>query len=228
MPVMSLKLDRRYNGQQCISEYHYVASGVPSTVSLSFALASAFGVIESLGTYDPATPFGSLLAWQVAGVSYVETVAKDLYSVTDFYTNPFISGLTGLGGGAGASESPFIAAGFRTNRIRSDIRRGFKRYEGITDANVGSYGEFASPFLAALVAHATYISDTLTYDDEGNTLTFVPCVISLKKNLTDLDQGKYIKWPTEAEQLEHLASGVVYTADAFATTQNSRKVGRGS
>lgn len=228
MPVMSLKIDRRYNGQQCISEYHYVASGVPSTVSLSFALASAFGVVESLGAFDPGTPFGSLLAWQTAGVSYIETVAKDLYSVTDFYTNPFPSGLVGLGGSAGAGESPFVAAPFRTNRIRSDIRRGFKRYEGILDANIGAYGLIDVGFLAALVAHAALISDTLTYDDEGNTLTFVPCVISLKKNTTDPDQGPYIKWPTEAEQLAHLASGVVYTAGDHVTTQNSRKVGRGS
>lgn len=148
--------------------------------------------------------------------------------MTDFYTNPFPSGTKGLGGGEGTSESPFVAAGFRTNRIRSDIRRGFKRYEGITDANIGSFGEFSPAFLTALVSHADAISDTLTYDDEGNTLTFVPCVISLKKNTTDPDQGTYIKWPTEVEQLDHLASGVVYTADEFCTTQNSRKLGRGS
>ena len=228
MAVMSLKLDRRYNGQQCISEYHYVASGVPSTVSLSFALAFAFGAIETAGTYPAGSPFATLRAWQSADVVYREVVAKDLYSVTDFYTNPFPTGLAGLGGGGGASESPFIAAGFRTNRIRSDIRRGFKRYEGITDANVLAFGALNPAFITALESHAEAISDTLTYDDEGNTLTFVPAVISLKINLTDPDQGKYIKWPTEAEQLAHLASGVVYQAPEFATTQNSRKQGRGS
>lgn len=65
MPVMSLKLDRRYNGQQCISEYHYVASGVPSTVSYSFALAFAFGAIESGGLYPAGSPFATLRACKV-------------------------------------------------------------------------------------------------------------------------------------------------------------------
>jgi len=81
--------------------------------------------------------------------------------------------------------------------------------------------------LTALAAHADALSDTLTYDDEGNTLTFVPCVIQLKKDTTDPDHTLYIPWPTEAEQLDHLASGVVWTALDHVSTQNSRKIGRG-
>jgi len=79
-----------------------------------------------------------------------------------------------------------------------------------------------------VAGHATQLSNTLTYTDEGNTLTFVPCVISLKKIEVEGEPTEYVKWPTEAEQLAHLASGVVWSLVSGTTTQNSRKVGRGS
>lgn len=228
MPVMSIKIDRRYDGSQCISEYHYVASGVPAAVSLSFALASAFGVIDVAGTYNAAKAFGTLRAMQNDQVTYRECIVKDLYSVTDFYTTPFLAGTAGQAGGGAGSMAPFIAVTMRTNRIRADIRRGFKRYEGLDESASDSFGVLSAQYMALAHAHALAISQTLTYVDEGNSLTFVPCVISLKPNTTDPDQGPYIKWPTEAEQLAHLASGVVYSESNVSTTQNSRKRGRGA
>lgn len=228
MPVMSIKVDRRYNGQQCISEYNYVASGVPASVSMSFALASAFGVVETAGVYPSGKPFATLRGIQNTEVHYVEAIAKDLYSVTDFYSVPFISNTNGTVDAAGSAMSSFVSATMRTNRIRSDIRRGFKRYEGMVEANIEPFGVLASGYLAAVDAHAVALSNTLTYTDEGNTLTFVPCIISLKKDTSDPDHTEYVKWPTEAEQLAHLASGVVWSSQNTITTQNSRKVGRGS
>ena len=228
MPVMSVKIDRRYNNQQCISEYHYVASGVPASVSMSFALASAFGVIDEAGVYPAGTPFGSLKAFQNSNVTYVEAVVKDLYSVTDFYTTPFLDGTNGDVDAAAGSMATYEAASMRTNRIRADIRRGFKRYEGLVESGIGSYGNLESAFAVTFGAHAEALSDTLSYDDEGNTLTFVPCVISLKKIVVEGEPTEYVKWPTEAEQLAHLASGVVWSINPTTTTQNSRKVGRGS
>lgn len=228
MPIMEIKIDRRYNGQQCISKYNYVASGTPASVSFSFALASVFGVIDGGGVYATDTPFGSLKAFQNTEVTYLEALARDLYSVTDFYTTPFLAGTHGDLSITTTAMSPFDAVSLRTNRVRADIRRGFKRYEGLVEGSVGAFGVLDSAFRTAVAGHAAYLSDTLTYDDEGNTLTFIPCVIQLKKNTTDPDQGPYIKWPTEAEQLAHLASGVVWSVLDNATTQNSRKVGRGS
>lgn len=228
MPVFSVKVDRRYDGQQCLSEYHYVGTGTPAAVTMSFALAKAFGLIESAGVYDPASIFGSLLAFQNPGVSYIEFIVKNLYSATDFYTSPFVTGLVGLGGGSGDRMSAFYAAEIRSNRVRSDIRRGFKRYEGLIEGNVTAYGDLEVGFRNAVASHAAALSTTLHYTDEGNSLTFVPCVLQLKKNTTDPSKGPYIKWPTEAEQLDHVAQGVVYATNAQATTQNSRKRGRGS
>jgi hypothetical protein len=225
---MSLKLDRRYNGQQCISEYHYVASGVPAAVTLSYALAFAFGVIDVAGVYDTGKPFGSLKAFQNTDVTYVEAVVKDLYSVTDFFTTPFLTGTHGDASNSSGSMSPYEAVALRTNRIRSDIRRGQKRYEGLTEGAVTAFGGLDSAFATAVAGHAALLSDTLTYTDEGNSLTFTPCVISLKKIEHEDAPTEYVKWPTEAEQLEHLASGVVWSLVDHTTTQNTRKVGRGS
>lgn len=228
MPVMSIKIDRRYNGQQCISEYHYLASGVPAAVTFSFALASVFGVIDGGGSYSPSTPFGSLKAFQNTDVTYLEAVVKDLYSVTDFFTTPFLTGTHGDVSNASGSMSPYEAVALRTNRIRSDIRRGQKRYEGLVEGSVLTFGALDSAFATAVAGHADLLSDTLTYTDEGNSLTFVPCVISLKKDTSDPDKTEYVKWPTEAEQLAHLAAGVTWSLVDHTTTQNTRKVGRGS
>ena len=228
MPVYSLKISQEYNGQQCINEYHYVGTGTPAAVTMSFALASAFGCIESGGTYDPGTPFGSIKALQITDVNYVEVVTRNLYSVTDFYTTPFAVGAHGDASNSSGQMSPFIAYSLRTNRVRTDIRRGQKRYVGVAEGSSDAFGVVASAALTALAAHAALLSDNLTYDDEGNTLTFTPCIIQLKKDTTDPDNPKYIPWPTEAEQLSHLASGVVWSANNRLTTQNSRKVGRGS
>lgn len=228
MAIMSLKLDRRYNGQQCISEYHYIASGVPAAVTFSFALASIWGCISAAGVYAADTPFGTLRAFQTTDVSYVEAIVKDLYSATDFFTTPFLSNTFGQAANASGGLPNFQAVSMRTNRIRADIRRGFKRYEGLAEAHVSSFGVIEGATMVSIDAHAAKISDTLTYVDEGNNLTFIPCVISLKPNPDPELGGPYIKWPTEAEQLAHLASGVVYTAASQTTTQNSRKAGRGS
>ncbi len=228
MPVYSLKIAQTYNGQQCINEWHYLGSGTPAAVTMSFALASAFGCIESGGAYDPGTPFGSMKAFQTTDVSYQEVITKNLYSVTDFYTTAFAVGAHGDSSNASGAQPSFMAYPFRTNRVRTDIRRGQKRYVGIAEANVDNFGTIAGATFTALAAHAALLSDNLTYDDEGNTLTFSPCVIQLKKDVTDPDNPKYIPWPTEAEQLAHLAQGVVWTALPAVTTQNSRKIGRGS
>lgn len=228
MPVYSLKISQTYNGQQCINEYHYVGTGTPAAVTMSFALASAFGCIEAGGVYDPATPFGSIKALQITDVAYVEVVARNLYSNIDFYTTPFAAGAHGDASNASGQMSPFVAYSLRTNRVRTDIRRGQKRYVGVAEGSSGAFGAVEAGAYTALAAHAARLSDNLTYDDEGNTLTFTPCIIQLKKNLTDPDRGPYIPWPTEAEQLAHLASGVVWSANPLLSTQNSRKVGRGS
>lgn len=228
MPVMELVLDRRYNNQQCISKYNYVASGIPSSVTLSFALASAFGVIPNTGIYPSNTPFQTLQAMQNAGVTYLETIVKDLYSVTDFYTAPFLSGVIGTGGAASGALAAYEAYAFRTNRVRSDINRGHKRYEGVAESAVDAYGVVASAAMPTLDAHAEKLSEVLTYDDEGNTITFAPCIIKLKREGTPETGYDYVKWPTEAEQLANLAQGVEWSALNTTTTQNSRKVGRGS
>lgn len=228
MPIMSIKLDRRYNEQQCISEWHYLASGTPASVTFSFALMSAFGCIPDTGVYPVSTPFGSLRAFQNAGVRYVEALAADIYSVTDFYSNPFPSDFVGLGGSAGAGLPNFEAVSIKSNRVRADIRRGFKRYEGAISTNLDAYGVLKTAFYNALQDHAEFCSAPITYDDEGNTLTFTPIVISLEKITLPSGKVKYQKYATEVEQLEHIAESIVYTAQPTTTTQNSRKQGRGS
>lgn len=231
---MEVVLQQNYLSQQCINRWNYIASGTPASVTLSFALISAMGGIYDGAAVPPAYPPGKIIrllsAVQNTSVAFDLLSARDVYSVTDFYESPFVQALNGVAN-AGEVMSPFVAYGFRTNRIRTDVRRATKRFVGASEGNVGAGGTlFASFVSAAIQPLQVAMSQTLTYVDEGNTITFVPCVCGKQKYVPDPDKPErvaYRYWPTEAEQVQHTASGIVWDAYAQVRSQVSRQVGRG-
>jgi len=96
MALMELKLRQIYAGQECINVFNYVSNGTPASVSLSFALVSAWGAIPSAGVYPSTSILQTLRALQSANVSYDFIEGKDVYSVTDFYATAFNPTLPGL------------------------------------------------------------------------------------------------------------------------------------
>lgn len=220
-------LDQRFEGQQVINRFNYIGAGTPAAVTMSFALISAMGFIPDAGVY-PAGLFSSIRDLQSADLSYVEVVAKDVYSFTDFYSLPY----TALGGNvssASGNQPPFVAYSFSTTRVRSDIRRGQRRLAGLVEGSVDSYGMLTSGNLALAGDLCDWMDQVLTYDDEGTTLTFTPVIVS-KEEYTPVGSTKkaYKYYPDYAEQSEHLAQGFEWFVKPQITTQNSRKVGRGS
>jgi hypothetical protein len=216
-------LRQSYFGRSILNRWHYNGSGTPAAVSMSFALASAFGAIPSIidGNFEDGTVLGEMFSVQNESLVYQELQVEALYDVTEFYTTPYPTSQNGSQGGE--PMSPFIAYPFRTNRIRTDIRRGFKRICGVSNQYTGDAGVIDGGMPALLDNLATAMSETLEYDDEGNTLTFQPCVLSLELITPVTNPRKYKLYDTEAEQLDHTALGVVFTAGSFVTTQNSRK-----
>jgi hypothetical protein len=220
-------LDQRFEGQQVINRFNYLGSGTPAAVTMSFALISAMGFIADGGVY-PAGLFSSIRDLQSSDLTYVEAVAKDVYSNTDFYSLPF----TTLGGNvspASGNQPPFVAYSFYTTRVRSDIRRGQRRFAGLVEGSVDSYGMLTSGNLALAGDLADWMDQILVYDDEGTDLTFIPVIVS-KEKYTVPESGKdaYKYYDTFAEQEDHLAQGFEWAVRPQITTQNSRKVGRGS
>lgn len=232
MAIMEVVLQQSYYGQECINRFNYVSSGTPAAVSLSFALTSALGAIWDLTAVPPAYPPTGLMrliaATQVVAVTFDFISVRDMYSVTDFYETPFLNPL--VGGQAGEGLSPALASGFRTNRTRSDIRRGSKRFVGAGETNVGAGGSFTPAGLVQLNALAAAMSATVTYDDEGNTLSFAPVILGREKYVPDPlrpERVAYRKYPTEAEQLQHMATSIIYDPYPQVRTQTSRQYGRG-
>lgn len=224
MAIMELLVRGVYRGKPNINRWHYVSSGTPASVSLSFALVYAFGAIE-VGTpaaFPSGTMFAAMRAMQSTLFSYQEIQARDMYSDLDFYTRPFTTPVNGLVNDIGAS--PFESIGFRTNRVRQSVGRGFKRIGGIVDSMFQTEGRLSSSGISTATALASEMGQNLTYDDEGNTITFTPAVLSFQSYTTPNGNRAYRPYATEAAQLDHAAQGVIWGFYNEARSQVSRQV----
>lgn len=231
MAFLEATLTQTYGGQECVNRFTYQSTGTPAAVSLSFLLTRALGAIASAGIY-PATGLMQRIAnIQSDRVSFVTLTVKDLHSTTDFYSLPFIETLNGVI--SGDCMAPNVVVGYRTNRVRSDIDRGQKRFSGVAESIVGLEGFLSGAFVAgAGAALATAMSAVLTETDEGNTVTFTPVVLGRQRYNPDTGlpspTGRaYRYYPTPAEQAARTASGILWDIYPDTRTQASRTRGRG-
>lgn len=229
--IYELVLFGTYYNQQIVNRFNYIISGIPASVSGAFALAAAFAGLEAVtppGTTSPLAIIKNMLA---STMTFTEVSVAALYSVTDFYATPFVPVI--VGGIAGESMSPAVAYGLRTSRVRTDIRRGMKRFAGVPEASVGGGGVLTSTALGYLGDAADVLADTLAYDDEGNTLSFTPAILGRQEynpstGLPADGTGVYRKYPTLVEQLEHVATGFEWQPYDTVRTQRSRQYGHGA
>jgi hypothetical protein len=233
MALLELVLQSTYFQQQCISRFNYISVGTPAAVSLSFALTSAFGCI-----YDPdGSPVGypnPSVFWAIRNtqstlVSYDFVTSKDVYSNTDFYETPFLQAALGLASN-GDAMSPTVAMGYRTGRVRGDIRRGYKRFVGLGETAVNAGGVIGNSFLnGPMTICAGYLTQPLTYNDEGNIITFIPAIVKKERYLSNpaKDRYAYRYYESESEQLANVATGINFDPYPTQRTQTSRQYGRG-
>lgn len=214
-------------GQEVINRWNYESDSVPASVTLSFALASAMGFIISSASPNP--PPGSILdgmrTVQSADVRYVQGTVRAIYDVEDFYSTPFIPQLNG--GVIVSSDAPFVSFGFRTNRVRQDIRRGMKRLPGVPETASTASGLITAPFLASLTTLAERMSADITYTDEGSTLTFAPVVVKKQEYAPSPGRTAYRYYPTLAEQEANIARSITWEPYVQLRSQVSRQYGRG-
>ena len=228
MPLYEVVLEQRYNGQQCVNRWNYLGSGTPAAVTGSFGLLSAMGFLAVSTTFVTTTVAGKIQLMQNPQVTFVQATARAVYIDADFYGNGFLANTIGVNPAGGNPLSSFGAFGFRTNRVMQSIGRGYKRFVGVSEAMINDYSAFTTTEVANMELTAELMGDTLTYDDEGNTLTFVPCVAQKEKYTTPSGRDAYRYYSTELLQAPHIAQGVQWEIYDSMTTQNSRKVGRGS
>jgi hypothetical protein len=234
MALHELVLRQEFAGQECINRFNYVSSGTPAAVTRSFGLAAAAGFILT----PPDVEFASnslaraIQNLQTPDVTFVDILVKDIYDVVDFYTTSFPPLVVGTINTPGNSMSPAVAYGFRSNRTRLDIKRGFKRFVGVGEEKVGPLGVIGDSVLTGPVDNLRIdLGATLTYDDEGNTLTYQPVIVKKFKYTTSAGTTAY-RYATdddggEAAQLAQVADANVWQAYSTVRTQVSRQYGRG-
>lgn len=228
MAILELTLSMSYAGQLAINRFHFVSSGTPSAVTKSFGLMGASGFLTVSGS-PLAFPSGTLAqtirSVQTTGVQYISAYARNLYDPVDFYERPYPVPVYGAQSGVGSS--PFMAYGLFSSRVRTDIRRGFKRFVGVREESIKEGGEVEAGMIAALGEICNKLNSPMTYDDEGNTLTYTSCVLSFQEYTTPSGKKAYRPYATESAQLSHLASGVQWAPYTVIRSQTSRQYGRG-
>jgi len=234
MAFYELTLESTYFGQICLNRWTYQGEGTGGAVIGSFALMSAFGLIPNPSgsdNYPSGTVFAQIMANTSLQVTYTQATVINVYDDTDFYETPITAGVTGVL--MGEAVSPTSAYGFKSSRARRDVGRAYKRFVGVTEAFQDAGGAIPSGFLAGgLTDLANAMGDTLEYDDEGSTYSFVPIVMGKQRYDPEThepsDTGSaYRYFPTPEAQALHTAVGVTWSPYATVRTQNSRQYGRG-
>lgn len=228
MPLYEVVLEQRYNNQQVINRWNYLGSGTPSAVQPSFALLTAMGFLAASVDFVDTTVAGRLQGIQNPQVTFVQCLCRAVFVDEDFYSNGFLSSTIGMNTTGGDAMQSYEAFGFRSSRVKQSIGRGYKRFVGVSEGMIGAYGEFSSGLKGGMELVADEMSDTITYDDEGNTLTFTPCIAQKAEYTTPSGKKAYKYFATESLQAPHLAVGINWEIYDFSRTQNTRKVGRGS
>lgn len=228
MALLEIVLTQSYVGQTCINRWDYLVSGSAVGITNSAALVAAMGFVPTAGVFPAGTIAAALQALQTDAVFYEGMLAKAIQGdPLDFYDYAFP---TGVVGGAIGLETlpPFNAWGFRTNRVRSDIARGTKRFVGVSEAAVLSGGTFASGAQAAMQTLADRMTETLSYTVGGSTLSFVPVVVQKKEYTTPRGKKAYEFYTPLATQLDHLAAGVTWEIYPQVRSQVSRQFKHGA
>lgn len=231
--LLEVTLNATYSNQQFVNRWNYIGSGTPAAVSMSFALNDAMGFHPSSGTPPSGSILAAIKAVCAVTVEFEQAICLNPYDPFDFDAEPFIPHV--VGGISADGMSPVVAYGFRTNQVRRDIRRGTKRFSGVPETANDPGGAVLGSVFTNLVTLATLMSDTLTYDDSGNTLTFVPCIVKKEKYVVpDSDPVRYAyryQRPLDstglAAQLEDTAQGIAWEPYTTFRSQTSRQYGRG-
>src|SRR6185369_7445570 len=134
MPLYEVVLEQRYANQQSINRWNYLGSGTPAAVVPSFALISALGFLGLTTTLTDGTVGGELQFLQNNGVVFVQATCRAVYVDDDFYANPFLASTFGATGSIVTGLSPLVAYGFRSNRVKQSIGRGYKRFVGVDES----------------------------------------------------------------------------------------------
>jgi hypothetical protein len=189
-------------------------------------LVNAMGLNPTAGVFPADTIGDALQALLSNTVQWNSVLCRNVYDPLDYIDLPFVPVATG--DGTGEVLSPINAFGLKSNRVRLDIGRGYKRFPGVLETQVATLGDLTSGAVTALALVASKMGEIITFTDGTLTDTFTPCIVGKKSYTTPRGKKAYKYWPTLTEQLTHLAVGVTWQGYSQVRSQVSRQVGKGS
>lgn len=222
------------NGQLVVNRLNFTSNNETVETANAVGLLTAIGYLAS----DPAVPdensvLDAMLQAQTTGYQIDEIVVRNLWSVTDFITQP-VSGAGWQGAiavGAGDGLQTFIAAKLRTNRVRTDIRRGTLSLTGGTEEQTEGADVWTAGYLALLNGVAVALNLGPTYTSGGASTQFLPSVFKKERYVVpDSDPVRFAyRYYTDFALFQaNIASPVTWSAVERITSQVSRKIGRGA
>lgn len=201
---------------------------------------SASALLQALG-YQPAIPaspwaasvFDAYLNAQTTAFQLDEISVRNIYSVTDFLTQPVTgSGWAGkIALAAGDRVPTFVASKLRTNRVRTDVRRGTLALTGGTEEQMEGTDEWNAAYIALLQLVADALNTPPEFSGGGTTTMYRPSVFGKERYaVPDSSPVRYAYryYSTFADQIVHTAQNVTWSPVAAVSSQVSRKIGRGA
>jgi len=227
MALYEVTLNLQYLEQRFVNRWNYISAGDGGSDE------NAFGLIQALGLYADGSPANFPAGTMGAAIQavlneqtiFVQAFAKNVYNPLDFYDYAFVDGV--VGGVAGVGLSPVLAIGFTSSRVRTDIRRGQKRFGGVDGDFVENGGALTTTAITACNTLATRMSELVVYDTGAYEIAYNGCIVGKKKPSEAPVSDGYEYYPTLAEQLEHVAVGVEWAVKPDIRTQGSRQYLRG-
>jgi hypothetical protein len=173
--------------QPIVNVFFYIATPDTEAVATAFLMAEAF---------EPLVP-DAINTLQITTVTNSELYVYNLLDPTDLE----VRGLSGGGDTAGTVNTQIDAIGFRSNRTRRDIRRGFKRIGGIPDSAVVDQA-LNTAFNTAAGTLAGLFGDQLLTTAPNPNSAYDPIVI--KRIFTGITGGKrQYRLPETEGELEY-------------------------
>lgn len=222
-----------YQNQLIINAPTFISSNETPATASAVGLARALGHPNTIPTApQPDTFLEAFLAAQTTIYHLDEIMIRNLYDVNDFYTAA-LSG-TGWAGDITVTDNgaiSFLASKLQTNRVRQDIGRGSMALTPMSEQNYAADGSLIGGTLALLQAVCDRLNEPPSFTEGSDATDFIPCVISKEKrpvpNSNPVREAYYY-YKDPLVQLDHVAVGVTWMVKDRATSQVSRKIGKGA
>jgi len=219
-----------FRGKSTISQLTFASDVDDVGTTNALALAQALGYQPGI----PDTPaddsvLNAIILGQTSDYVMKELFVRSLYNVNDFVT--FVLDTAGYTGAvvpaAFTKMVAFAAMKLRTNRVRTDIRRGTLALTPFPETSSSDGRVWDGAAITAMTDICTALNAPPHWPLVDPVTTYRPAVFSKMKYVTRVGtetkgpRWAYKYYPTEEEQFQHVAIGVTWSPVTVIRSQET-------